>query len=270
MVGRWFKKYQSQTTTVVISGAPMGALVFNPLMEVIMENYELRSVMKVYGICLLIITFVCSFGYLPFSQTFICEEKVPNEGLENRKTSSCQEVECQFGQEQKNAKTVGEFKGENNIGFTEDSKIGELNQDSKDPSKVQNNDEDDFEIHFNKIHAIQKRDSHNNTTRQDFITRDDDKNESENQVERKHDEENANVRNTTLPSKADSDTHIQNKTEEENDDDTGFRFRMELVKNKAYLLFIFCRFFGILAYYVPLFHLVRFTFLLFGSTSTFR
>ena len=101
--------------------------------------------MKVYEICLLIITFVCSFGYLPFSQTFICEEKVPNEGLENRKTSSCQEVECQFGQEQKNAKTVGEFKGENNIGFTEDSKIGELNQDSKDPSKVQNNDEDDFD-----------------------------------------------------------------------------------------------------------------------------
>ncbi|XP_066933212.1 monocarboxylate transporter 12-like [Clytia hemisphaerica] len=74
MVGRWFDKYQALVTTLVIAGAPVGSLIFNPLMEKMMEDYPLRLVMRIYGIAYLIISFVCSFGYLPFTQRLIRKE----------------------------------------------------------------------------------------------------------------------------------------------------------------------------------------------------
>ena len=59
-------------------GAPIGSLIFNPLMEKIMENFPLRFVMEIYGISFLVITFVCSFGYLPFSPRFIKKDLIIN------------------------------------------------------------------------------------------------------------------------------------------------------------------------------------------------
>ena len=83
MVGRWFDKYQALATTLMVSTSPFGSLIFNPLMENMMENYSLRSVMNVYGFMFLAITFVCSFGYMPFSPMFIQKyEKTSNDVTE--------------------------------------------------------------------------------------------------------------------------------------------------------------------------------------------
>ncbi|XP_066915852.1 monocarboxylate transporter 3-like [Clytia hemisphaerica] len=87
MMGRWFHKYQALSTTIVMVGAPSGSLVFNIITEKIMQNFKLRSVMVVYGICLMCITLVCSFGYMPFSPTFI--EKRSN--IENKEEAKGQD-----------------------------------------------------------------------------------------------------------------------------------------------------------------------------------
>uniref|UniRef100_A0A7M5UUK8 Monocarboxylate transporter n=2 Tax=Clytia hemisphaerica TaxID=252671 RepID=A0A7M5UUK8_9CNID len=90
MVGRWFDKYQTQATTFMMIGAPIGSLIFNPLMEKIMENYNLRSAMNLYGIMFLGITFICSFGYLPFSQKLIKKDVDIESKLEKNK------IDCGF------------------------------------------------------------------------------------------------------------------------------------------------------------------------------
>ena len=85
MAGRWFKKYQAQATCFMMCGAPLGSLIFNPMMEVILENFHLRSVIKVYGIVFLVITFTMSLSYIPFSLSFLVTDTQSSDQGKNYK-----------------------------------------------------------------------------------------------------------------------------------------------------------------------------------------
>jgi Major Facilitator Superfamily. len=87
MAGRWFKRYQAETTCFMMCGAPLGSIIFNPLMEIILENFNLRSVMKVYGVSFLSVTLTMSLSYIPFSLNSVSNSKQAKKEGDN-----CQKV----------------------------------------------------------------------------------------------------------------------------------------------------------------------------------